>query len=136
MYRVTVRIGTRPSRTYLSMNTIKILGMLIVAAFSAHAGTTGSISGTVKDQTGAVIPRAQLTVTNSAQGIQTKATADAGGVYSFPSLSIGKYDLQVEAGVGVIAGAGVGINARAVLIDLGGAHGGDAGGAAAVGGGG
>ncbi len=73
---------------------------LITALFlssAAWAGTTGSIAGTIKDQSGAVIPGAKLTVTHTTQGIQTKTTSDSKGDYTFPSLPVGRYDLQVIA---------------------------------------
>jgi hypothetical protein len=57
----------------------------------------GSISGTVKDQTGSVIPGAAVTASNSAQGIEHSATSDTKGAYAFPSLPIGRYDLLFEA---------------------------------------
>jgi hypothetical protein len=60
------------------------------------AATTGSISGTLKDPSGAVIPGAALVVINTAQGIQTKTTTDNKGFYIFPSLSVGRYDLQAQ----------------------------------------
>ena len=63
-----------------------------------HAAVTGSLSGTVQDATGAVIPNAAVTVTNVAQGIQTKTTSNAKGAYAFPSLAVGQYDLNVDAG--------------------------------------
>ncbi len=61
------------------------------------AATTGSIDGTLKDPSGAVIPGATVTATNKAQGIQTRAATDAKGVYTFPSLPVGRYDLKAEA---------------------------------------
>jgi hypothetical protein len=57
----------------------------------------GSISGTVTDQTGAVIPKATVTVKNTAQGTELKTTTDGQGVYSFPNLAVGRYDLTIEA---------------------------------------
>ena len=59
--------------------------------------TTGSIFGTLKDPSGAVIPGATITVTNIAQGIQTKTTTDDKGAYTFPSLTVGRYNLVAEA---------------------------------------
>jgi hypothetical protein len=64
---------------------------------TSFAAVNGSISGTVKDQTGSVIPGAAVTVSNSAQGIEHRATSDTKGAYAFPSLPIGRYDLLVEA---------------------------------------
>src|SRR4029077_1549481 len=60
------------------------------------AGTTGSISGTVTDPTGSVVPGATLTVTSTTQGVQHKARSDAKGAYTFPSLPVGQYRLEVE----------------------------------------
>ena len=40
---------------------------------------------------------AALTVTNNSQGIHTKTTSDAKGVFTFPSLPVGQYTLLAEA---------------------------------------
>jgi hypothetical protein len=72
-------------------------GVLLFCYHPLWGAVTGSISGTLKDQTGAVIPGAMVTATNTAQGIQNKTNTDAKGFYSFPSLAVGRYDLQFEA---------------------------------------
>ena len=64
---------------------------------TAEAAVTGSISGTVTDVSGLVIPGAKVTLHNTAQGIDTKAITDAKGEYSIPSLAVGSYDLLCEA---------------------------------------
>ena len=56
-----------------------------------------SIWGTLRDPTGAVIPGVTLTITHTAQGTRTQTSTDAKGFYSFPSLAVGRYDLQVGA---------------------------------------
>jgi hypothetical protein len=61
------------------------------------AGITGSISGTLKDPSGAVIPRVMLTLTNPLQGIHFEAMTDQNGYYTFPSLPVGRYDLKIVA---------------------------------------
>jgi len=71
--------------------------LLVVAAGVAHSAVTGSISGTLHDATGGVIPGATLTVTNTAQGTQLKTHTDVKGFYSLPSLPVGRYDLLFEA---------------------------------------
>src|SRR5579871_6727795 len=74
------------------------LGMLALAAMGlASAAVTGSISGTLQDETGATIPGATITATNTAQGNQIKASSDAKGFYSLPSLPVGRYDLEFDA---------------------------------------
>ena len=80
-----------------AISTLFLLGGIVALCPLVQAGTTGSISGTLTDPTGAVIPGAGLTVTNTAQGIQHKTTSDTKGMYTFPSLPVGKYSLQVEA---------------------------------------
>lgn len=65
---------------------------------SAAQSVTGRITGTVTDQSGGVVAGAMVTVTNTAQGTQNKSIADAKGVYTFPSLPVGRYDLKIEAG--------------------------------------
>jgi len=72
--------------------------MLALAAMGlASAAVTGSISGTLQDETGATIPGATITATNTAQGNQIKASSDAKGFYSLPSLPVGRYDLEFDA---------------------------------------
>src|SRR5438094_2157162 len=71
--------------------------LVLVAASLSWAATTGSISGTLKDPSGAVIPGATVTALNIAQGIQSKTTTDDKGFYIFPSLPVGRYNVQAEA---------------------------------------
>jgi hypothetical protein len=59
--------------------------------------TTGSITGTVLDPSGAAIPNATVTVKNTDTGLaQTQATG-AGGNYNFAALPVGNYTLTAEA---------------------------------------
>ena len=79
------------------MRACRLLLFLIACVSLSRGATTGSISGTLKDPSGAVIPGATVIATNTAQGIQTKTTTDDKGVYNFPSLTVGRYNLQAEA---------------------------------------
>ena len=80
------------------------------------AGTTGSISGSVKDSTGAVIPGAFVEITNTSQGIQSKSVTDAGGNFAFQSLPVGRYDLRASApGFSVVQQVGLMVNADSVF---------------------
>jgi len=74
-----------------------LAGILVALHSAARAGTTGSLAGIITDPTGAVIPGARLTVTNTAQGIQRNAITDSKGAYTFPSLPVGEYRLRAEA---------------------------------------
>jgi hypothetical protein len=57
----------------------------------------GSIVGNVTDPTGAAIPSAVITVTNTATGISRKVTSDSAGYYTIPNLLEGDYDLTISA---------------------------------------
>ena len=73
------------------------VGLCLFANAPARAATGGSISGTVKDQSGALIPGAALTLLNLDLTSSYKTTTDAQGFYSFPSLPVGRYELTAEA---------------------------------------
>jgi hypothetical protein len=55
----------------------------------------GSIVGTIEDQSGAVVPNAQVQTTNRETGQNRTATADAAGNYSVVNLQPGTYDVRV-----------------------------------------
>jgi hypothetical protein len=67
-----------------------------LAASTAFAAGNGAITGTVIDQSGAVVPGATITVTNTALTTPFVAVSNAKGIFAFPSLPVGKYDLMVE----------------------------------------
>jgi hypothetical protein len=75
--------------------------LLTFAIFFFHAiawaGTGGSITGTVKDASGAVVANATITVTETSTGAAHAAITDAQGSYAFPSLPIGHYDLEIAS---------------------------------------
>ncbi len=64
---------------------------------TAWAMAGGSLSGIIRDPSGASVPNAQLTLTNIEQHTVFKSVSDAQGFYSFPALSVGRYDLRIEA---------------------------------------
>jgi hypothetical protein len=105
-------------RHFLARLFIVVLVQLL--ALVVWAGVGGSISGTVKDPSGAVVPRATVAATNADTGIRRTVTTDANGAYSFSSLPIGRYDLDVgSAGFRPYRRAGVVIDANsALLIDV------------------
>jgi hypothetical protein len=71
--------------------------LFLLVSVSLWAATGGSVSGVVADPTGAVVPGAQLTLVNIAQGATYQSASDQRGVYSFPNLPVGHYDLIVGA---------------------------------------
>lgn len=83
----------------MTFRTIAIIGLLLgifLCSTSSGQETTGVILGTVKDSTGAVVPGAHLTITETATGSVRAVVADQQGAYVAPLLSPGIY--QVTAG--------------------------------------
>jgi hypothetical protein len=62
-----------------------------------QGGATGTILGTVTDATGAIVPNAKVTVTNTGTNVETRVTTSSGGDYNAPSLNPGSYKVTVEA---------------------------------------
>ncbi len=63
----------------------------------ASAQFSGSIQGTVNDPSGASVPRAAVTLTNTATGIKQQSTTDEHGQYRFTSIPPGSYRLSASA---------------------------------------
>ncbi|PYX23530.1 MAG: TonB-dependent receptor, partial [Acidobacteria bacterium] len=72
------------------------LAFLIFVSTFTWASITGSVSGVVTDSSGAVIANAQVVAIDTQTGIRTSVTTDAKGFYSFPSLPVGTYDLEIS----------------------------------------
>ena len=79
------------------MKSFAILALVIVFTTTSLGQTSGRISGTVKDMSGAVIPKSTVTATNTATGVKQSTTTDDSGIFSFPLLGIGAYTIEAEA---------------------------------------
>src|SRR5256884_6641463 len=73
-----------------------ILSIVVLSVLPALAQTQASISGVIHDPTGAVIPGVTVTVTNPATNFVRAAISNEAGVYNFPSLQPGRYNIKVE----------------------------------------
>jgi hypothetical protein len=73
----------------------------MVVSWAASTGSAqvlyGSVVGTVTDPSGALIPKATVTLRNVAMGQIKETTADEAGYYSILDIPEGKYDLSVSA---------------------------------------
>jgi len=74
-----------------------LLPLLILLAPTLFAQGTGSITGTVRDNTGAVVVKAEVTLTNTGTQTPLKTTTNADGEYLFAAIPPGNYDLAVSA---------------------------------------
>src|SRR5579863_10221963 len=73
------------------------LAILLAAPVLRAQVDTGTILGTVKDQSGAVVPGAKITVTNEGTSFSLETTAGPDGGYTFTPLKIGTYSVSAEA---------------------------------------
>jgi hypothetical protein len=64
---------------------------------SAQLRIVGAISGTVQDQTGAVIPNAKVVLKDSKTGITKELISSDKGTFLFPDLASGEYEVTVTA---------------------------------------
>ena len=65
-----------------------------LAVTGAWAQSTAQVSGSVRDQSGAVLPGVEVTVTQTDTGLTRTAVTDETGSYAMPSLPIGPYRLE------------------------------------------
>jgi len=72
-----------------------LIGLLGVAFAIAFAQTGGQITGEVRDPSGALVPNASVTVTNTATNAARSTETNAAGLYSFPDLTPGIYNVKV-----------------------------------------
>ena len=85
--------------THRSRSVARVLGVaMLLAAWvvTGQAQTQGGISGPVTDSSGAAIPGATVTVTNTATSGTRNTTTNAEGLYTFPAVPPGFYELKVE----------------------------------------
>ena len=69
---------------------------ILWCSLSCLAQTTAGVNGSVTDATGAVIPGARITVTNTATGAEREAVSDSAGLYDVPLLQPGTYKIAVQ----------------------------------------
>jgi hypothetical protein len=74
-----------------------LLICLAATGVLAQTANTGTITGVVKDQTGAVVPGATVTATNVATNVSRSATTSGEGVYEISQLVPGAYRVEVES---------------------------------------
>ncbi len=71
--------------------------VLGICSLGAYGQSTASLSGTVTDPSGAVVPNAKITVHSLATGLDRIVTTDSDGLYAVPSLNPGDYKVQATA---------------------------------------
>jgi hypothetical protein len=92
--------------------------ILVCLSVTALAQTTGSISGTVKDEKGGIIPKATVTLREVTTNSTRTTTTDDEGRYRFNNILVGDYEVSVETtgfGKHVQSGISLALNQDAVI---------------------
>lgn len=99
-----VRRISAPSERYGHSHQVSVLQILASLGLSLFLLTmapaqvpTGTISGTVYDESGAVIPGAAIKVRNKATNAERQLTSATDGTFSAPALAVGNYEVEVTA---------------------------------------
>lgn len=88
-------------------------------AFAQSQAINGTIEGTVKDASGAVLPGVTITLTNTDTGTQRVVVTNDNGVFRAPLLQLGRFTVSAElsgfskyeqTGIGLVAGQTVVLN--------------------------
>jgi len=81
------------------MRTVVLAGLVVLCGtiFSGAQETRATVSGSIQDPNGAVIPGAKVTARNIRTGVVTTATAAADGNYTIPFLIPGNYIISADA---------------------------------------
>src|SRR5216684_7511069 len=87
--------STKIAASFLAFVTVCFSPWLSATAKAQVAGAT--LSGTVTDQSGAVIPQASISVKNIDTGITRTSVTSAAGFYSVPNLLPGSYEVRTSA---------------------------------------
>ena len=84
-------------RRELAVGLLGLFLVLLLGGAALAQSTSGSIQGTVTDNSGAVVPNAKVTAHNLATNEERGTQSDASGSYLLPALPPGTYALQAQA---------------------------------------
>jgi hypothetical protein len=74
-----------------------VVTTVAISSISLGQANQGSIAGTVTDQTGAVVVNAQIAAKERSTGTTYKTVSSSAGLYRFPNVNIGTYDVKVSS---------------------------------------
>src|SRR5689334_11749260 len=87
-------MGGRVMKIARHILTTAVIAILSVVTLLAQS--TAQINGTVKDQTGAVLPGVEVLLTQTETGLTRNAVSDETGSYNLVNLPIGPYKLEAS----------------------------------------
>jgi hypothetical protein len=95
-FEITTDYGAREAAMSF-LRAVLLLGFVLGISIAASAQDLASLTGTVRDSSGAVVPNASVTVSSSIIGFKRTTTTNASGDYLLPDLPAGHYDLSISA---------------------------------------
>lgn len=101
MYSTSSTPARPHARLHLSLllllAALLFIPAVLLAPLQAQTGGEAGIQGTVADATGAAIPNATVTATNTATGVVTTRQTSGGGLYTISPIVPGSYTVEVSA---------------------------------------
>src|SRR5438067_1278459 len=95
-WRFSMPLSLQKVRTCAFLFVLSAMAMLCTVQL--HAQVSGAtLSGTVRDSSGAVIPSAAVAITDVATGVTRNVTTDSAGFYTAPNLLPGNYEVSVTS---------------------------------------
>ncbi len=79
------------------LSSVVRIGLICLSSGILLAQTAAEITGEVTDPSGAAVPNASVTATNTATNVARPTTTNSAGIYSFPELTPGTYQVRVAA---------------------------------------
>src|SRR5438132_11799142 len=83
--------------SFRALPVMAVFALLLLAGSVIAQVASGSLVGTITDQTGAVVAGATVTAKSKATGAEKTVTTGANGDYEITALQPGEYDVTVEA---------------------------------------
>jgi len=81
----------------ISSLLLGVIAVVLASSLTAQIVETGVITGVVRDNTGAIIQKAHVTVRNDGTGLTTKTATDSQGIFVSPPLNPGNYSVEIES---------------------------------------
>jgi len=114
--RPTVVSGSGALRAFRTATRYSV-ALLALFGWTLLASDGGTLLGTITDPNGAAVPKAKITATETATAVRQTVATDGQGFYSFQSLPVGRYDVQVDAaGFKPVRRTGVVINVDSKIV--------------------
>ena len=89
------RSSTKNAMAFVVFTALAVSLLISIPTQAQVVGAT--LSGTISDPSGSVVPNAQVSVRNTATGVTRTVTADTAGLYVAPNLLPGTYEISVTA---------------------------------------